>query len=124
MLNDNGVGRLYYTGVNEALFEFRVGLAETRLTTPGGGEEPLGFPNPFKPSSGIPLTFARLAPGGRVRIFSLTGESVAEVSADGGGTAQWSGRNASGRTAASGIYWVLADGADGSRKTFKIVVRN
>lgn len=124
VLNDNGVGRLYYTGVNEALFEFRVGLAETRLTTPGGGEEPLGFPNPFKPSSGIPLTFARLAPGGRVRIFSLTGESVAEVSADGGGTAQWSGRNASGRTAASGIYWVLADGADGSRKTFKIVVRN
>ncbi len=123
VLNDGGVGRMYYTGVNEALFEFQIGLAETRLTVPGGGADPVGFPNPFHPSADQSMTFARLAPGGRLRIYDLTGRPVIEVSADGGGAAQWDGRDGSGRRVASGIYWGLADGVDGTRRSFKIVVR-
>ena len=69
------------------------------------------------------MTFARLAPGGRLRIYDLTGRPVIEVSADGGGAAQWDGRDGSGRRVASGIYWGLADGVDGTRRSFKIVVR-
>jgi hypothetical protein len=124
VINDGGVGRMYFTGVNEALFEFRVGLAETRLTVPGGGADPVGFPNPFHPSKGQPMTFARLAPGGNLRIFDLTGRLLVEVSADGGGTAQWDGRDGSERRAASGIYWGVADGVDGTPQTFKIIVQN
>ncbi|MDD5302906.1 MAG: fibronectin type III domain-containing protein [Elusimicrobia bacterium] len=83
----------------------------------------LAFPNPLRPSQGHTLmTFANLPAGARIRIYTLSGQLVRDLSANAVGMASWDGRNQSGEKAASGTYAVFAQGA-GQSKTFKVIVQ-
>jgi hypothetical protein len=80
------------------------------------------FPNPLRPSQGeLFMTLSMLPANARVRIYTLTGLLVRDLSADAGGVARWDGINQSGAEAASGVYFVLAQGS-GQTETFKVAI--
>jgi hypothetical protein len=58
----------------------------------------------------------------RVRVYTLTGQLVADMTADSTGTAVWDVTNRSGRPVASGVYFVLAQGG-GQETTTKLAVQ-
>jgi hypothetical protein len=80
-------------------------------------------PNPLRPilNPGQPMTFRNLPPNTRVRIFTYVGEKLADLNADGSGTAAWDGRNASGSFVASGVYIAVIQGA-GIKKTMRVAI--
>jgi len=81
------------------------------------------FPNPLRPAQGHTfMTFADLPADSRLRIFTLVGEFVKEFTASAAGVASWDGTNSAGQSVASGVYYVLAEGA-GDKKTFKVAVQ-
>lgn len=130
VLNDNGIGRMYYTGVNVPIFKYEVGLAETgpMPEPPPPPEDPTslapkGYPNPFKPSPGIPFTLSGLTPGKTTKIFTILGYRVVELpAANSEGKVQWNGKNDAGQTVASGVY-IAVFKKNGDKETLKIVVQ-
>jgi hypothetical protein len=81
------------------------------------------FPNPFRPAQGhTTMMFANLPAGARVRIYDFSGALVRDLTANAAGLASWDGANQSGKKAASGVYFVFAQGA-GGRKTFKAAIQ-
>jgi hypothetical protein len=88
----------------------------------------LMYPNPWKPGSGGMfdaggVTFANLDTGGTIRIFTIAGELVRElsVSAADARVKVWDGKNNSGSKAASGVYLVRAS-FNGTVKILKLAV--
>jgi hypothetical protein len=81
------------------------------------------FPNPWRVSQGpATMTFSQLPAGARIRIYTLTGLIVKDLSADATGLASWDGTNESGRNVASGFYFAFAQGAGGNQ-TIKLAVQ-
>jgi hypothetical protein len=63
------------------------------------------YPNPFRSSLGhTEMKFSNLSPNGTLRLFSITGELIKELSLDGNGEARWNTQNQSGGLVASGVY--------------------
>lgn len=88
-----------------------------------GLDAPRVFPNPLRPSLGhTGMTFDTLPAGARVRVYTLLGELVRDLTASGAGLAFWDGKNASGAWVASGVYAVFIQG-DGQSKTLKVAVQ-
>lgn len=84
---------------------------------------PKAFPNPLRPSLGhTGVTFVNLPAGSRVRVYTLMGELVRDLTASGAGLAQWDGKNASGARVASGVYAVFIQGG-GESTTIKVAVQ-
>jgi hypothetical protein len=77
-----------------------IGQAETDLS---GAH---AFPNPFRAGSGADkITFTRLGSITTVRIYTMWGQLVREITAsDGLGAIDWDVKNQSGEAAASGLY--------------------
>lgn len=127
VLNDNGIGRMYYTGVHEAVFGYKIGLAETPMppTPPTPQEEPpKGYPNPFKPAKGGLFTLSGLSPGETTKIYTIAGSRVVTLTgANSSGMVQWDGKNDEGKPAASGVY-IAVFKKDGDEKTLKLVIQN
>ncbi|MHB2026675.1 MAG: hypothetical protein ACYCPQ_08585 [Elusimicrobiota bacterium] len=81
------------------------------------------FPNPWRISQGpAAMTFSLLPANARLRIYTLSGLLVKDLTADSAGLAVWDGTNQSGRSAASGFYFVFAQGA-GQEITLKIAIQ-
>ena len=81
------------------------------------------YPNPMRPSQGSSsMTFDRLPPGARVRVYDIKGALVEDLTADAAGVAVWGGRNRSGVPAATGVYFVYVQGG-GQRATLKVAVQ-
>jgi hypothetical protein len=80
------------------------------------------FPNPLRPSLGQTLmTFSELPANSRVRIYTLTGVLLRDMTADATGLASWDGTNQAGNRVASGVYFVFAQsGTQGT--TFKVAI--
>jgi len=84
----------------------------------------LAYPNPFNPD--VNLAFD-LKSGGQVRvdIFNLRGQKVTELldAKLGGGrhTLHWNGRDDSGRSVASGVYFARVRAA-GQTRTLKLLL--
>jgi len=104
-------------------------LSQPYTTTPdvSGGASSLDeiqiYPNPMRPSLGqTGIVFGQLPPGSRVRIYTLAGEKVQDLTASTVGIATWDGNNGSGQKAASGIYFALIEGA-GEKKTVKVAIQ-
>ncbi len=76
--------------------------------------------NPLRPGCET-MKFQNLPAGARLRIYTLTGALVKDISALGNGTAQWDGTNRSGEPAGSGVYFILAQGG-GTTKVLKVAV--
>lgn len=81
------------------------------------------FPNPLRPALGETyMTFSMLPAGARVRIYTLTGVLVKDLTADATGTANWDATNDAGSSVASGVYFVFAQ-EGGQHRTFKVAVQ-
>jgi hypothetical protein len=85
-------------------------------------------PNPFRPGSGgsndaANMTFRSVPAGGTLRLYTTSGRLVYEAAdSDGDGMVVWDARNSSGKPAASGVYFYVAKGPDGTVKRGKVVV--
>jgi hypothetical protein len=81
------------------------------------------FPNPLRPSHGQSwMTFEKAPAGARLRVYTIAGEAVRELSADSSGIAQWDGKNTAGIPVASGVYVVLVEG-ENDRELIKVAVQ-
>ncbi len=81
------------------------------------------YPVPFRASAGASvMTFDRIPPESRVRIYSTSGIRVTEFTVDENGSKQWPVTNDSGEDVPSGIYFVFVKGPSGT-KTFKIMIQ-
>jgi hypothetical protein len=72
------------------------------------------FPNPLRPEDGQEfITFANLTPRAVIRIYSLTGAFIREVTeADGNGGTEWNLTDDRGQRVPSGVYVYYATGTD------------
>jgi hypothetical protein len=86
--------------------------------------EAKAYPNPFRPNrpGHDKITFDDIPTGAQIKIYTLTGGLVQELSEDGTGRAKWDGRNGNGESVASGIYFVRI-GGDGGDKVIKVAVQ-
>ena len=79
-------------------------------------------PNPLRPALGhTVMTFSKLPPNARIRIYSYLGELLKDLSADALGKAPWDGTNQSGQMVASGVYFACIESQHGT-KTKKMVL--
>mgnify|MGYP001575448918 CR=1 FL=1 len=79
--------------------------------------------NPLRPALGIrSTTFSNLPPNARLRIYTLSGRLVKDITADVAGIATWDATSSSGEAVASGIYFIHAQ-ANATTRTFKIAVQ-
>lgn len=83
------------------------------------------FPNPYTPSSVTSvMRFTNMTSYAKVKIYTLLGELVRELSSGADGTTYWDGKNDAGREAASGVYIALIQTQDKkSKKIIKIAVQ-
>lgn len=80
------------------------------------------FPNPLRPSQGhLQMTVINAPAEARVRIFTILGEKVADLTATSAGQAVWDGRNGAGQKVASGVYLALVT-SGGASRTLKLAV--
>ncbi|MCC7262556.1 MAG: T9SS type A sorting domain-containing protein [Candidatus Latescibacteria bacterium] len=93
------------------------------VTTPGGGSLTV-YPNPFVlEGSGSTLHFAGLPLGASLRIFSLSGQLVAQLDGTPGqGTIEWRGQNQAGVLVGSGVYFFVATDEAGHSTKGKFAV--
>ncbi len=81
------------------------------------------YPNPFRPGTGqASVTIGGVPEGTLVKIHSVAGDLVRQLEpAAANGTTAWDGRNASGQTVSSGVYFGVAE-KDGDRRTFRLTL--
>lgn len=72
-------------------------------------------PNPFTPETDREVQIDGLPEGASLKIFTLSGDVVANVPSPGGRIGFWDGRDAGGAYVASGVYVVAAANADGTQ---------
>jgi hypothetical protein len=68
------------------------------------------------------MTFSLLPAEARLRIYTISGRLVKDMTADAAGLAGWDGTNESGRPAASGFYFLFIQGA-GRSETIKLALQ-
>lgn len=80
------------------------------------------FPNPFRPALGHnTVTFSNLPAGASLKVYTLLGQLLRTLTANGAGLATWDGTTDAGRAAATGLYVVHAKGGDS--KVFRVGVQ-
>ena len=81
------------------------------------------YPNPFRPALGhTAITFSQLPPNTRIRIYTVTGELVRDLSTDDTGIARWDATNGGGQNVASGGYFALVQGV-GRKSILKVMIQ-
>lgn len=107
------------TGATDHLSPFQIMVSQAGAAV-GSAR---AFPNPMRPALGETyMTFSLLPPNARVRVYTLTGVLVKDLTADGTGTVDWDGTNQAGAQVASGVYFVFATGG-GQNRTFKVAIQ-
>ena len=125
----NRSGEIFVGGTLENMaptgLDIWIGQFATHQVIPPSSPSSLrAYPNPFIPGESATnnLTFDHLPAGASVKIFTLTGALVKELTATDAGIATWEGvLNQSGEKVASGVYYVFAEG-NGSKKTTKVAI--
>jgi alpha-amylase len=109
-------------------------IARAQLTvdapviSPGAPALELAAPWPNPASGEVTLRFALAAPGrARLAVYDVSGRVVRDLGAEtlhaGAHVRAWDGRDASGRLAGSGVYWVRLEAASGAVQRRVAVVR-
>jgi len=81
------------------------------------------YPNPFRPSLGhTSITISNLPANSRARIYTIAGELVKDLTANAAGMISWNATNRSGQQVASGLYFVLVQGA-GDKNRLRVVIQ-
>ena len=103
--------------------KIRVAAFVAALFTPlAAVAAPYAYPVPFLANRDNLIHFNELPSSGSIKIFTVNGERVAELTIPQGlGTTEWNARNGEGQDVASGVYLYIVDG-DGQRQTGKLVV--
>ncbi|MBI3195707.1 MAG: hypothetical protein HYZ34_14755 [Ignavibacteriae bacterium] len=106
---DRNTGTIY--------FATEAGLAT--LTTPAVAplssfDELKLFPNPFLLPSSSELTIDGLIEGSTIKIFTMSGNLIKEISTPGGRVGFWDGLDEEGNPVTSGVYIVVGFSKDGS----------
>ncbi|MDI6704158.1 MAG: T9SS type A sorting domain-containing protein [bacterium] len=106
---------------------FNIDNSKNSLDNPGV----IIYPNPFQPNDGSENTgtndtgiiFDNLTNDIRIRIYSVSGELVADIKKDyTGGKYSWNAKNGEGEDVASGIYIYLLTNKARERKSGKLVI--
>ncbi|MBN1446714.1 MAG: hypothetical protein JXA28_02185 [Bacteroidetes bacterium] len=86
-------------------------------------EELTVAPNPFRPGIDDRVMIDGLVEGSVIKVLSVSGNLVAELSSPGGRVGFWDGRTLEGDYAPSGVYFVVAAASNGSQAaTAKLAV--
>ena len=81
------------------------------------------YPNPLRPAKGhTVMNFAGLPAGAKVKLYTLVGELVSDLTANSSGLAAWDGKNKAGQKAASGVYFAFIQNG-GKKRTVKVAVQ-
>ena len=119
--------------VSSNIFHFSFYALGSITSTVGTLTEMFAYPNPYRPGTsgefgqsafGDGIVFEALPAGAKIRIYSLSGAQVAELSDDDGdGRCLWNTRNQDGAKAASGVYLYIVTGSGSSaKKTGKVAI--
>lgn len=73
-------------------------------------EEPRAYPNPWLSGAGT-MTLRNLPPGKTVRVLTMEGRLIRDLTVDVDGSAHWDGTNAAGDKVPSGIYLAVCGSA-------------
>lgn len=84
------------------------------------------YPNPlYIDGNSIKLTIEGLVQNSKIKIFSVSGQMINEISTPGGSVAFWDGKDLDGKYVASGIYIIVAYDSEGNNSTTsKVAVIN
>lgn len=89
-----------------------------------GGPELHAYPNPLRAESGHSvMTITGLVAPSRVRIATLSGETIFDAQEPANDTFAWPAINQSGEPVASGVYLVRVDDAGGQHQLSVMVIR-
>ena len=80
------------------------------------------YPNPYRGNKHSQITFNNLTANVKIRIYSLTGELVKEISEQEGDKAYWDVKNKQGEAVASGIYIYYITNPKGQEKKGKLAI--
>ncbi len=97
------------------------GLFALRRAIPPSVSAAKIYPNPFRPARGHTEVKMEVPLGSTVRLYTLTGELVRELSPDSQGVILWRGDNGAGQSVASGVYFCFIE-KDGDKKIFRLAV--
>jgi hypothetical protein len=123
-------GKINVSSGNDDVWVAKFVISQTP-PVPGGGagvstatlSNVKSYPNPLRFSLGqSAMTFSNLPSDASLKVYTLRGELVRELTPGGSGTASWDGKNQSGEKAASGVYFVFVQGA-GDKKTMKVAIQ-
>ena len=127
-LIDDRVKGLRYDGDRGELWIGTLdGLSRLRLAPgdDGPGEISSVYPNPYVTTGRRELTFAGLPLGAGLRIYSVSGDLVADLHGEAGrGTITWDGQNDAGYLVASGVYYYVAEGESGQTLSGRFALVN
>jgi len=121
-------GSVVFTGeaaASNAPSAAAVSSAALSVSAPPAGGEPKDVvvgPHPFRPAQGGVLTFSRIPAAATVRVFTIAGEPVVRLVADGAGTAPWNGRNESGAVVAPAVYIFVVEAPGRAKHVGKLEV--
>ena len=127
-LIDDRVKGLRYDGDRGELWIGTLdGLSRLRLTPGDDGPAEISnvYPNPYARTGRQELTFAGLPLGAGLRIYSVSGDLVADLHGEAGrGTITWDGQNDAGYLVASGVYYYVAEGESGESVSGRFALVN
>lgn len=105
------------TGQTDQFSEFQL-MKGAASAASGSPNEAFGYPSPFSRSQHSQMQFARISAGKKIRIYTVAGLFVRELTANSNGVANWDGKDSSGGQIAPGTYLAAVEGD----KPFTIMV--
>jgi hypothetical protein len=110
------------------VLDFYTAMYEDWFSIPADVDETQVFPNPYRPGSGgkydaAGMTFRSMLPGADLRIYTVTGHLVAEITdADFDGQVVWDVRNGKASDVVSGVYIFVTKSKSGETTRGKVVI--
>lgn len=101
------------------------GLSRLRLTPVDEPKPPNVHPNPYVTTGRQELTITGLPLGASLRIYSVSGDLVADLRGQAGrGTITWNGLNEAGFLVAAGVYYYVAESETGESVSGRFALLN
>jgi len=73
------------------------------------------YPNPFHPEKDFNVVIDGLVANSTIKIFTISGNLVKNISSPGGRTALWDGKDEKGQYVPTGVYLIIAYSEDGTK---------
>lgn len=100
---DSRTGTVYF-GTTNGLASYTTSAAEPKASF----DELVISPNPFRIPNVVPLTIDGLVENSKIKVLTIDGRLVREMTTPGGRVGFWDGKDDTGKDVASGIYIIVA----------------